>query len=123
MITKSKLYDYLVKVAQAGRTTTYAEVTSHLGLNPDEKQDKEQVMHMLLDIACQENAEGRPMLSIVVVMPEIGYPGNSFFLLARELGANSCCDDRSFFSYELRRVHSYWRKPVREYQYQSIRAF
>ena len=52
----------------------------------------------------------------MAVQPEIGYPGRGFFLLARELGLNTYCDDRSFFSHELKRVHEYWSKRVVEYQ-------
>jgi hypothetical protein len=73
------------------------------------------ISRSLDEISCSENAKGRPLLSAVAVLPEIGYPGKGFFLLARELGQNPYCDDRSFYSYELKRVHEYWRSRVVEY--------
>jgi hypothetical protein len=33
-----------------------------------------------------------------------------FFLLARELGMNLYHDERSFFAYELKRIHDYWSR-------------
>ncbi len=32
-----------------------------------------------------------------------------FFLLARELGVNTCCDERTFYHHELKRVHEFWK--------------
>jgi hypothetical protein len=118
MAARSSLYDHLVMVARTGSTTTYGEVAELLGLEINNPQHRERIIRLLLDIACNESAEGRPLLSIVVVQSEIGYPGRSFFLLARELGTNNCCDDRSFFSYELKRVHDYWRTRMPEFRYQ-----
>jgi hypothetical protein len=112
MINYSPLYDHLIDAARAGKTLTYKDIASILEMDVNDREDRDQIDHILLDIACQENAEGRPLLSMLVVQPEIGYPWKSIFLLAREIGANNCCDERSFFSYELKRVHQYWRERV-----------
>ena len=115
MINDSPLYDHLIDAARAGKTLTYKEIASILQLDVTKLEDRKQIDHLLLDIACRENAEGRPLLSMLVVQPEIGYPWKSIFLLAREIGANNCCDERSFFSYELKRVHQYWKERARTY--------
>lgn len=122
MATNSHLYEHLVMVARAGRTTTYGEVAELLGLEINNPQHRERMIRLLLDIACNESAVGRPLLSIVVVQAEIGYPGRSFFLLARELGTNNCSDDRSFFSYELKRVHDFWQRRMPEYRRQPAQV-
>jgi hypothetical protein len=118
MTVNNLLYDHLVMVARTGCTTTYGEIAELLGLEINNPGHRERIIRLLLDIACSESTQGRPLLSIVVVQAEIGYPGRSFFLLARELGTNNCCDDRSFFSYELKRVHDYWRTWVPDFHYQ-----
>jgi hypothetical protein len=47
-----------------------------------------------------------------VVYPEIGYPSQGFFLLARELTYNHFGDERSYYYYELNRVHDFWRMHI-----------
>jgi hypothetical protein len=102
------LYDRLVESARKSQTISYFEVGAILGLNSTDPAGRAEIGHVLTEIACRENAEGRPLLSAVVVLPEIGYPGKGFFLLAHELGVNNSYDDRSFYYYELRRVYEYW---------------
>ncbi|HEX9012319.1 MAG TPA: hypothetical protein VF813_02340 [Anaerolineaceae bacterium] len=110
MVNPKDLYDRLVETAQAGKTLTYSEVARLLSLDASDPYEKMILSRVLDEISCNENAQGRPLLSAVVVMAEIGYPAKGFFLLARELGLNTYCDDRSFFSHELKRVHDYWRE-------------
>jgi hypothetical protein len=104
------LYDRLIESARTGRTISYFEVGAILGLDPTKPSGRVEIGRILAEIACRENADGRPLLSAVVVLPEIGYPGKGFFLLARELGVNNSYDDRSFYYYELKRVYEYWSK-------------
>lgn len=103
-----RLYKRLKDVARAGQTMTYAEAAQLLGLNSQDPCSVEEIDHLLGDIACQESAEGRPLLSAVVLHPDFGYPGKAFFQVARTVDANNCHDDRSYFSYELKKVHDYW---------------
>ena len=116
MVNSKVVYDCLVETAQAGKTISYHRVAQLMCLNADDACDRLVIGRILDEISCGENAKGRPLLSAVVVLPEIGYPGKGFFLLARELGLNTYCDDRSFFTHELRRVHEYWVRAVQEYQ-------
>ncbi len=102
------VYNRLIEVARSRRVIPLCDVACLLGLSIDCPRGRAEMSRVLDDIACQENAAGRPLLSAVVVQPEIGYPGMGFFLLARELGVNTSCDERSFFYHELKRVHDYW---------------
>jgi hypothetical protein len=76
---------------------------------PDGRAD---ISRILNTISCQKNAAGRPLLSVVAVKAEIGYPDLGFFLLARALGVNPGYDDRNFFTYELQRVHDFWKEVI-----------
>ena len=116
MVDINKLYEILVTAAQAEKTVSYCEIARVLRIDGESPQGRMQISGYLDEISCSENAKGRPLLSAVAVLPEIGYPARGFFLLARELGLNLCCDERSYFSYELKRVFEHWRKPVTEYQ-------
>jgi hypothetical protein len=115
MVNVNSVYDCLVQTAQAGKTIPYQEIGQLMGLNAETPCDRMVIGRALDEISCNENAQGRPLLSAVVVLAEIGYPGKGFFLLARELGLNTYCDDRSYFAHELKRVHDYWGKPQPNY--------
>ncbi len=108
------VYDRLIEVACAGRTISLYEIADLLKLDASKSQDRRKVSYMLNQISYRENSAGRPLLSAVVVLPEIGYPEKGFFLLARELGFNRFGDERSYYLYELKRVHEYWAIHVPE---------
>jgi hypothetical protein len=110
MTDQEYVYNQLIEVAHAGRTVSYCEVAGWLGRDINKPEDRSEIIQILNNIAFQENAAGRPLLTAVVVRPEIGYPGMGFFLLARELGFNSDADERSYYGYELKKVHAYWKK-------------
>ena len=110
MSIETILYDRLIEVAHLGKTIGRDEVAGLLGLDPTSPADRKELIRILDNISYKENAAGRPLLSAVVVLPEIGYPGKAFFLLARELGLNQFGDDRSYYYYELRHVHEYWKQ-------------
>jgi hypothetical protein len=111
MITHQDLFNWLVKTAQAQKVTTYLEIAGRFGWQADIPQ-YQKLGGILSEISCSENAKGRPLLSAVAVLPEIGYPSKGFFLLARELGVSTCCDERSFFYHELKRVHAFWKQVI-----------
>lgn len=106
------VYDLLVEIAYAGKTISIDEISSQLCPELQSPQNRAEVNRVMVDIACTENAAGRPLLSAVVILPEIGYPAMPFFLLARELGVNRCSDERSFFGHELKRVHDFWKMHI-----------
>jgi hypothetical protein len=115
MMDTKMVYERLVATAQAGMTISYHAVGKVMGLNADDPCERLIIGRVLDEISCSENVQGRPLLSAVVVQPEIGYPGKGFFLLARELGLNTYCDDRSFFAHELKRVHEHWKQSLVEF--------
>jgi hypothetical protein len=107
-----RIYDRLIEIAHAGKTITIDELARIYYPDFPFPQNRTEVTRALCEISCQENAAGRPLLSAVVVLPEIPYPTRDFFFLARELGLNMYNDERSFYGHELKRVHAYWRDRI-----------
>jgi hypothetical protein len=110
MTIETILYDCLVEVARSGRTISRNEVACLLGIDLATPEGRHAFARAMDDLAFKENAAGRPLLSAVVVQPEIGFPAKGFFLIARELGLNTSGDDRSYYYFELKRVHNYWKQ-------------
>lgn len=105
-------YERLVETACSGRTITYDDLAREIGLDILNCDDRQELVRILEAIAFRENAAGRPLLTAVVVIPEIRYPGKGFFILARELGFNHFDDERSYYHYELKRVYDFWEENV-----------
>ena len=99
----------LMRVAQAGRTTTYHAVAAVAGLDLDQPEDRAALQGILHAISMAEHAAGRPLLSVVVVLGRKRVPGRGFFALARALGLHHGEDDRACFDRELARVHAAWQ--------------
>jgi len=79
-------------------------------LDMESQADRNEIGRILGAISEREHKEGRPLLSAVVVLSGIRYPGKGFPALAQELGIYDESDDFGFFVRELRRVHEYWQK-------------
>jgi hypothetical protein len=85
---KEKLRAELWRTASARRTITHGEAVAFIRdlivLDPHDH-----VFHeMLVQISVEEDANGRGMLSAIVVHLADGQPGNGFFDLAGQLGRN-----------------------------------
>lgn len=68
--------------------------------------------HLLGEICDFENSNGRPMLSALVIRPDIGIPGKGFFELADEFGklkSFSDYDKKAFWEQELQAVYALWK--------------
>ena len=104
------IYERLKEVARAGQTITYGEIAPMANLDMESPADRNEISRILGAISEREHEEGRPLLSAVVMLADIGYPGKGFFTLARELGLYDGADDLAFFVRELRRVHEYWQR-------------
>jgi len=102
------VYDRLVQTACAGRRVSYKDTAGSIGLDFECPRDRQEIYQILNQISSCENLAGRPLISAVVVHPDIGYPEMGFFLLARELGLNQICDERSFYYHELNKVYRFW---------------
>ncbi len=100
--------DRLIELAYAGKTISYNELAAIVGLDVEKAEDRRVLVRILAEIGYSENAAGRPLITAVVVRPEIRYPGTGFFIQARELGFNTFEDDRSYYEYELKKVYAFW---------------
>ncbi|MBZ0295215.1 MAG: hypothetical protein K8L99_21810, partial [Anaerolineae bacterium] len=63
-------------------------------------------------ISTYEYSHGRPLLSVVTVFTNEGFPSNGFFNLAKELGKFSGSTEMeklTFFANELKAAHQYWK--------------
>ena len=107
--TRTQLRDHLVDLAKSGRTATYAQTASSMGLDMRRGADANAFAAMLKAISEAEHKEGRPLLSAVCVLPGVKRPGQAFFDLARSLSLpGSDGDNREFHPAELDRVHAHW---------------
>ncbi|MBI4212719.1 MAG: hypothetical protein HY534_00230 [Chloroflexi bacterium] len=108
--TREQLRGYLVEIARAGRTATYAQVGAGIGLDVRRTADMNFLTSSLRAISEVEHREGRPLLSAVCVMAGVKRPGQGFFDLARLVGLMPAGqDNREFFEAEIARVHAYWK--------------
>jgi len=106
-----QIYARLQVVARAQRTITYSEIAPLAGLDMERQEDRDRIAAILDEISRHEHAEGRPLLSAVVVHKGDGTPGDGFFKMARSVEVMQASDDRvTFFARELGRVHDAWRQ-------------
>ena len=57
-----------------------------------------------------EHAQGRPLLSAVVVNKALDIPGAGFFTQARALALYAGSDDEEFWQAEIKRVYDFWAR-------------
>jgi hypothetical protein len=113
MAINLQIYERLKEVASNGDLITYGEIAPLANLNMDDPDDRNKMSEILGDISRYEHKQGRPMLSAVVVLAGISYPGEGFFNLARELGLHHGkkeLEDLDFFVQEVKRVHESWKR-------------
>lgn len=104
------VYAQLVEAARGARLLTYSEVASTAGMDMASPDDRVRLGKILCDISRREHAEGRPLLSVVVVRVSDHSPGAGFFKLARELGRFKNGTEAEFFAEESSRVFETWAK-------------
>ena len=104
------IYERLKEVARAELTIAYSDIAPLAGLKMESQADRNEIGRILDDINRHEHSEGRPMLSVVVVREDMGYPGKGFFDLARALGQHRGHNDIEFFVEESKRVYAYWKE-------------
>ena len=113
MVINQKIYERLKEVAINGELVTYGEIAPLAILNMENPDDRNKLAQILGNISNHEHAQGRPMLSAVVVLAETGYPGDGFYTLARELGLHherKEFEDLDFFVQEMKKVYACWKK-------------
>jgi hypothetical protein len=96
-------------IVQAGaeRTISYTDLVAEITAVHFQPHDK-RLDHFLAEIASEEDAAGRGMLTVVVVHKAGDMrPGPGFFELAKHLGRETG-DTDAFWILELRRVFDVW---------------
>ncbi len=105
-----QIRDKLIEVARERTVTYYSDIAPMAGLDMSLPNDRYEIGALLDDINRVEHAQGRSLLSAVVVHKDTLVPGQGFFTLARDMGLFTGSDRDRFYIEELRRVHDYWVK-------------
>lgn len=99
----------LVEAARARGFVHYSELARMLGIDMDNPHFGAQVGRILGEISTDEVANGRPMLSAIVVSKDDMLPGKGFFKLGQELHQVQPGEDEVAFAIrQIRLVHEYW---------------
>jgi hypothetical protein len=102
----------LVRAAQHRGATTYQDIAVIMGLPMKGSHMGAETGCVLGEIAEDEVAASRPMLSAVAVGVG-GGPGPGFFKLARELGRlGSDQDEHEFWEKEREAAYQAWKRPL-----------
>ena len=112
MTIHQAIYERLKEVAWKGELINYGEIAPMAGLNMESQADRNKIGEILGEISSSEHKNGRPMLSAVVVLAGVGYPGEGFYHLAHDLGlhhGHGDLADMEFFVQEVKKVHQYWQ--------------
>lgn len=111
-VLNEDVYEFLKQVARDETTVTYTEIAHILGLNMQSQLDRNELGRVLGVISTYEHSQGRPLLSVVTVFTNEGFPSNGFFNLAKDLGkfaGSTEIDKLTFFATELKAAHQYWK--------------
>jgi hypothetical protein len=107
--------DFLIKIAKAEDVITYGELckAQYKDLNYELITDQYKLFESLTSISEYENAQGRPLLSVLVVKETTKVPGGGFFKMASRLkkyNGDEGKDARAaFFKSELEHTYTYWK--------------
>ena len=105
------IYEELKVVARAGQTCFYGDLSELVNLPPRSPR-----LNRILDsINLHENAQGRPLLSALVVRRGFRIPGDGFFSQARMLGkyddsSKDATSHATFWVDEVHRIWDYWKE-------------
>ncbi|MCE2749302.1 MAG: hypothetical protein LW715_11195 [Rhodobacter sp.] len=104
---KTEATEVMVRRARVRGMIPYSELVSEIQAIKFHAHDSV-FHHMLGEISVEEDAEGRGMLSVIVVHKGGDMqPGPGFFELAQSLGYKTT-DVLAFWVAELKKVHGYW---------------
>ena len=106
----AKLYAQLITIAKQQGTISYSDAGQLVGLGTTNVEERNEMSHLLEYISRAEAAEGRPMLSSVVIYKSGEGPGRGFFTLARQLKrARNDEDNTIVHARELKATHEAWK--------------
>ncbi|MBN1454587.1 MAG: hypothetical protein JW963_26455 [Anaerolineales bacterium] len=112
MAIHEEIYKRLIDEARRESTITYREVAEITGLDLEKPDHRNQLSWILGEISTYEHEQGRPLLSVIVVLSDIQQPSYGFYTLACDLGlyhGHTDLDEMEYFAKELKRVHEFWR--------------
>ena len=112
MAINHQIYERLKEAAGNGELITYEQVATIVDLSLEDSNGHNEIFRFLKDITSYEYREGRPLLSVLVVLADKGLPGEEFFNLARQLGVYHGrieLEDNEFFEKEKKRVYEFWK--------------
>lgn len=106
-----------LNVASKREVCTYTDIARYLKQQFDLNEDpmSKSLAGLLGDISVDENEQGNPLLSVIVVNKETKIPGDRFFKLAKDLGLyqgslNNREQKDLFYISELNNAHSFWER-------------
>jgi len=107
------IYNRLLELARSGRLTTYSDIAPLAGLSMSNDLDRDRISELLGDILRHEVAEGRPLLTAIVVhRGNDNNPGEGFFAIASEIGHFNGSRDAlarlEFCVRQVQEVNAYW---------------
>ncbi len=108
----SLVYAEMITAARYRGTVTYQEVAQIMGLPLQGSHMGKEVGWILGEISDDEVANGRPMLSAIVVNVQ-GLLGSGFYALARQLGRLQDDNEQAFWERECQLVYETWKVVLR----------
>ena len=107
------IYKRLLELARAGRLTAYSDIAPLAGLSMTNDADRDKMSELLGEILRHEVAQGRPLLTAIVVhRGNDNNPGEGFFAIAGELGRFSGSREAlarlEFWVRQVQEVNAYW---------------
>lgn len=104
---KEEARSCMIEIARNGDTVTYTDLAASITSLFFQARDPN-LNELLRQVACDEDAAGRGMLTVIVVHKHGDkQPGPGFYELAQELG-KPYKDKETFWIEELKRVYRYW---------------
>jgi hypothetical protein len=104
-----KIRNKLIEVAKTNDVISYGELANFAEMPFDLDSERNKLYAILDEINRREDAQGRPMLSILVVHKDDKTPGPGFFKLAKHIGKQKKgISNDEFFRKELINVLDYW---------------
>jgi hypothetical protein len=106
---KAQARTAMIKKAKQRGMIAYSELVAKISAVKFDAFDT-RLFHLLGEISTEEDAEGRGMLSAIVVH-KLGdqEPGDGFYELAKSLGRDTH-DKLRFWVQEMHRIHAVWSK-------------
>jgi hypothetical protein len=114
--TMARLYAaMLTRARKPGAWVAYSDVGRVIGLDMSNAADRDEIAELLGYVSKAEVAEGRPMLSSVVLHKDGSPPGQGFFMLAKELG-RATVDEKDVIVHarEMKATHHTWAQGQEE---------